>query len=804
MNNPTLQFVTQMKLRELRSQRERLRAAYGKIEGELQEAAGPKDQLERLYHGLQAIEFAGQPLHPEAVNLDVLFAEAEAETLSPELQEFWLKQLSDELKTGKFRAEVMYLFGGLLEEWANKSGNSGQESQAQAQQLLEAQTEAASDVDLEFIDRIFESFGEGLPEFQQTLRERAEASFRQSVANHELIAALERLSRDSYRSPGLRGEAQRFLDNKILQKELADAITIMFGDIAGWDWPPAGVAPYAIWTQNKWRLYVEEDLPTACLLDILGQRWVQLLERMLGDLRRKTQSRVRKLQSLNAPQVILENEYRRLQQLSQLEGDEEFDLWKDFLPPAPTHAQQLPAYRSVVDQRTLAQRDLRNLMVAGDYTGDDYQNRLGTALGLVQAEIQLGQTAFGDQPLYLIKTDLRDYYASIPHEVILKILSGLGVSEPHLTFFRRFLSVRCQHQEGNLEFQRGVPNDHLLSGLLGELVLRLFDRYLSQQAHVMIVRYVDDICLLTPHREEAEKAWQAVQTFCRACGLQVNAEKSGSICLHGERPASLPEGNLVWGLIQLDDQGRWGVHWPTWEKHLAQAEDHFQHAPTLFSKLDYYNQSVHFLIRGLALEVPLDENHRREARQAAAKFHRCFLEKGILATLREEILARFPDLSLERLPESWMYYPITAGGLGLQNPMVSIAQYASAYQPPRPLPADEAPYPGWCRDENAWAEYYRQFLTTLLPAEPKQTKVMQTLVKDFIARGSSISGGRQQDLSSYWRWVLYTYGPEILNCFGTFRFLITELVPLQLITSQRAARNSEETSASGADEDIPF
>jgi hypothetical protein len=61
----------------------------------------------------------------------------------------------------------------------------------------------------------------------------------------------------------------------------------------------------------------------------------------------------------------------------------------------------------------------------------------------------------------------------------------------------------------------------------------------------------------------------------------------------------------------------------------------------------------------------------------------------------------------------------------------------------------------------------------------------KTLVNDFIERGSKLSSGRQQNLTVYWRWILYTYGPQILDYFGTFRFLMTELVPLQLITQGR-------------------
>ncbi len=47
-----------------------------------------------------------------------------------------------------------------------------------------------------------------------------------------------------------------------------------------------------------------------------------------------------------------------------------------------------------------------------------------------------------------------------------------------------------------------------------------------------------------------------------------------------------------------------------------------------------------------------------------------------------------------------------------------------------------------------------------------------------------MSNCQQAGLSAYWRWILYIYGPQILDFLGTFRFLITELVPLQLISQK--------------------
>jgi hypothetical protein len=140
-----------------------------------------------------------------------------------------------------------------------------------------------------------------------------------------------------------------------------------------------------------------------------------------------------------------------------------------------------------------------------------------------------------------------------------------------------------------------------------------------------------------------------------------------------------------------------------------------------------------------------------------------------------------------RLPRYW---PLTAGGLGLHNPLVTAGQYAEARRARghRELPRERAP--GWDTEKNEWSDYYARLLAPLEEAEPKGTKVMKTLTDDFIQRGQTISAGKQQGLAPYWRWILYTYGPQVIEEFGTFRFLIPELVPMQLIGEQRVQDSS--------------
>src|SRR5947209_6664106 len=141
MSDSTVQFVTQMKLRELHRQRVRLREAYRQLGEAVAAAHEPGDRLRKLYHGLRELTFAGQRLHPELVNLEILLTEIDSGTLSPAVLALWLERLEGELAAGRLRSEFVYLFGALLEEWARESradARLAEESRQVRQHLLEA------------------------------------------------------------------------------------------------------------------------------------------------------------------------------------------------------------------------------------------------------------------------------------------------------------------------------------------------------------------------------------------------------------------------------------------------------------------------------------------------------------------------------------------------------------------------------------------------------------------------------------------------------------------------------------------
>ncbi len=801
-------FITQTKLRELREQRGKLLAAYDALSQQGTQEQTEAGRLRALYTGLQQIKFANYPLHPDVANLEPLLQEAESGQASPETISFWRARLEKELLTGRLRSEVVYLFGALLEEWALHqtsapvSETNAEETQRLFAQQIGAPTETGAFADL--LDPLFTVFGFTDVEAPAHLQEALSDRLQRPVTTQELTEILEQLSADPYRSPACRSQAQGLLVDKVLLKEMADALTILLQHIDEWDWPRAGVPVQARLTPQKWRLFIDEPFPTTCFLEILSQRWQEVFWILF---RKQQRARLRALRRL-PPGADVSGQGNVTAGLGLLG---EPDLWAE-ASGSSVEAQlsrwaedSATDYRSVFTQRMWAREQLRKFNSKAGYEQGHAVSGLETALMFITAEIQLARAALPDRPLYVVKIDLKDFYPSLSHDLLLTVLRRYGLSEAQLSFFRTFLRLPLQHNGQVAQNQRGLPLGPHLSDVLGDLTLGLLEQYVQREAHIQIIRVIDDIALLASSAEEVVKAWQAVQRFCAACGLALNLEKCGAVCIGGERPAALPGAQPNWLFLSLDNQGRWDVNASALETYLEQARQQVTQAPSFIARVQTYNTQLRYLVMALGLRIPLGEQHRSSIRQVMLRLHRAFWGEGqgMVEALRQIIQERYigQDSSIA-IPEAWFYWPITAGGAGLTQAPLLAAAYETNLVKQWEAEVPEERKSNWQYEASEWKTFYSMFFQEVSPQAPTPNQVMETLVKDFIERGADLSVGAQKDLSPYWRWVLYIYGPQILEQLGTFRFLITELVPLQLVGRKQVREALEGEEA--ADDDIPF
>jgi hypothetical protein len=799
MNSSTLQFITQVKLGELRKQRTRLIEGYDRL---LRESASrpPEEHLGHLYRGLREIRCAGIQLHPDIVNLEILLSNTAP---TPEVLGLWIRRLEGEVAAGRLRAEIAYLFGAILGEWGHSSDESArfhEERQKAHEHLLNQATRGAEpNRHGPLFQELFAGFGPGLAELQQKMPALIHPDT--DPEPYLVEGFLLVVQRNIYQPAHLRKEAKRFAEDVVLQKELGDALQMHLPEPTAWDWPTAGVAARTLWTRNKWRLYLTLDLPALGLLHISADHWQSVFDQAFGDIakRMNRKGRLKKLLELNAPDLIIDTERRMLrEQEAQLDLGwyEPRDPWDDSLPENAEPG-------SLCAKRVLMQAALRASGSHRDYQGEGGSGGTTPGVGLVQAEVQTLRAAFPERPLFVAKLDIQDFFPSIPHDVILTLLGGCGVRGADLSFFERFLQVPFRIGETMVKAQRGVPMDQELSHFLAELLMLFLERYVHSRARVRIVRVIDDVTLLAPSAAALLDGWRALHDFIEACGLQINVAKSGAVALGGELPAELSSQPLpFWGMLELRGDGSWAVHEPTFQTHLEETRQRILATQAILARVNLYNAHLRFLTGALGLSLDLGDAHRASINDALRQFHREFFAPGIgiVQGLQQTIRERYlQDSRLTELPESWLYWPITAGGTSLRNPLVLVGQYNEAFaeRQRKRLQAPSVRPENWQLGNEEWAKYYQDLLATIAPVPPKDTAVMKTLVQDFISRGAEISGGKQSTLSDYWRWILCVYGPEILEKFGTFRFLITELMPLQLIHDQLLHDSSLDESEEG-------
>ncbi|MCU0496982.1 MAG: reverse transcriptase domain-containing protein [Anaerolineae bacterium] len=790
-------FITRTKLAELRRQRSRLREEYSVLREKVTEIEGLPEQLQHLYQGLQTIAFARQPLHPDIQNLDLLFGSKEL--ASEEVLRFWLDQLQRELQLGQQRAEYVYIFGALLDQWISEPTPAPTENPEVAmireQLLTQAQTPPIETTLPDWVQALLIPFEQRPKDALKEQDEQIQTTLSQPITPELISGTLKAIKNDIYRPVSLRRQAAEFLENEMWMKELADALTILIDHLDEWDWDQAGIGSQIVWTRNKWRLFLDEDLATACLLHVLGVRWQGVIDSIYDHQKLIRLMHAQTLQHYGAPQLIVDHEGKlkktSLMWLPLVNVWEKFDLLTPEDQLDPKKLQRPIDYHSIAYQRNQHQKELRDMSHWEMYTGA--QNDAGSMEKLVtfvNAEVQTMRGALPDQPLYVVKLDLKDFYPSIPHHLILVILKSIGLPQEHLTFFERYLRVPLllKRDQAPVITQRGISNDHLLSHVLGEMVLRLMDQHVRNQAQVQIIRLVDDICLIGDSPEAIVKAWQAALAFCDGCGLAINLEKSGAVCIGGDLPSQLPQTAPTWMLLQLNPDATWTVNTERFNAHLEQTRAALQRAPSIISRVTIYNANLNYLLRAIGVVAPLGDQHRVSVNQAVIQFHTRFDGQAITEQLRALIRREF-DSTVE-IPEAWLYWPITAGGLGLIQPLIDEGMSAKSYRERLILEVPNERTDDWLYRNNLWSAYYANFFNLVTLHKPEKTQVMETLVDDFIQRGSTITAGRQKDLGAYWRWILYLYGPKILDYFGTFRFLITELVPVQLISERRMGDTS--------------
>jgi hypothetical protein len=747
----TLAFIASMKLTALREQRDTLAAEYQAIVDAAAVAESPAGRLRALHDGLRDLRLAGDLVHPHlpdvSATLNTLAFAAPVEI------DRWIERLGAELERGRARSEAVYAFGALLEESSGDRDEPPDVSGLSA--YLEALTgdpgpEPPALAPEGLLDRLFDAGG--YARMIPAIARHFEVGFGtyEGVPHINLWGIVNRLLRDRERDAGLRAEAKSFADEQSeAHVALRDALEISLAEPSDWRWPHAPLALRPVATADRVRFHPELDLVALLVLELLGQ-WIgdSVPALRTGHVNRR--QRIDRLVQLEAPDVIIANERRLLER--------ELGLLSD-----PRVLEPDTATGSVAARRDLflAQLWSGGLLAGSHYSG--YASDSARLVRLLGAELAFHRA--GDRPFYAVRADVAECFASIDHRVIASMLERLEMPAEYRALVARYLAAPLPGGPA----RRGLPLGLSMSRALADLVLGAVELHV-RRAGVLTARVVDDIAMWSDDPAAIAAGYAALLEALDAVGLRINPAKTGAVAAGAELPGGLPEGAVRFNLLVLEPGG-FAVDQAALADHIAATRDKLDSAPSLLAAARAYNHEARFLLDALVAHPDLpgaSGDHLAACGAAVQRF-----ADGVEAWLEARIAGRCGLTA--PLPRAWLYWPVSAGGLGLRDAMLELGA----------IPTDRREPPDEPRDElasNEWGAWYQALIDERLPRAPRESAVSKAQVDDFIARGGELRGQAQEGLGVYWLWVLATHGPEILERFGTFRFLLRKLVPLDLLS----------------------
>jgi RNA-directed DNA polymerase len=143
---------------------------------------------------------------------------------------------------------------------------------------------------------------------------------------------------------------------------------------------------------------------------------------------------------------------------------------------------------------------------------------------------------------WVIDLDIRAFFDSLDHELVLKAVSAHTQQRWILLYLRRWLTAPLQRPDGTLlQRDRGTPQGSAISPLLANLFLHYaFDNWLAKNfPAVSFERYADDAVVHCASKAEAETVLAALENRMAQVGLELHPDKTRIVyCKDGTRRGS--------------------------------------------------------------------------------------------------------------------------------------------------------------------------------------------------------------------------------------------------------------------------
>lgn len=612
-----------------------------------------------------------------------------------------------------------------------------------------------------------------------------------------------------------------FLSKKMVLGEVADVLNMRIKSLDKWKWDPSGTSiEQKRHLNGRYRFYADEDLLQMMLLRYLGLVWSVHFKTAFTTFRNATNvwrpsaTPIPSLDRQRREFFLSAGKEGSVEELRKKHFDEEIFLEQ----LTGSMDEQCAGY----DDDAYEKSDTKKSGAAVT------QTLLHTLVTEVNILTRL------EQDVCVVRSDFAWFGPSMPHSTIFAVLKFFKVSDQWSDFFRRAIQAPVRFGVDGKDAPvrtriRGTPISGPLSDFLAETVLFCLDFSFNSSTNGLPLYRLHDDIWFWGQEEKCIKGWAEMKTFASLMGLEFSEEKTGCTkinrTLKGSTviPSSLPKGDVQWGFLKLESDGRFVIDQAKVDLHIKELRRQLDNCKSILDWIQAWNvYGVRFFTTNFG--KPANCYGSKHVDMLLETFARIqatlFSSSGGSAnsTLTKMIGDRF---GVEDIPEGYLFWPTNLGGLELHTPFVDLYIIRDSITKAADTHMDQ-----FFREENqAYARAKTEFETGSSYSRRARLSHLQISSDDFFTfeeytryrlqastqlhtayqrlmgeplavnltptpavRDEELRGYGLAALTSHTRWVLELYASEIDSRFGGLAVVEKGLLPVGLVVMFKESR----------------